>query len=81
MAAIPRSKIFAGRFRWQINAVHYNLERGRNVWRGGSFNNQRRNARSSYGNNNQPDEQNQNLGFRLAGGCGTGLPNGWRFLV
>ena len=23
--------------------------------------------------NNQPDEQNQNLGFRVAGGCGTGL--------
>jgi hypothetical protein len=41
------------------------------VWRGGSFNNNRRNARSSYRNNNQPDEQNQNLGFRVAGGCGT----------
>ena len=43
------------------------------MWRGGSFNNNRRNARSSYRNNNQPDEQNENLGFRLAGGCGTGL--------
>ena len=48
-------------------------ERGHHVWRGGSFNNNRRNARSSYRNNNQPDEQDENLGFRLAGGCGTGL--------
>ena len=50
---------------WSKSSAEY-------VWRGGSFNNNRRNARSSYRNNNQPDEQNQNLGFRLAGGCGTG---------
>ena len=71
--AIPRSKIFLGVSAGRFDAVHYNLERGRNVWPGGSFNNQRRNARSSYRNNNQLDEQNQNLGFRLAGGRGTGL--------
>ena len=53
--------------------LRWKPERGRNVWRGGSFNNNRRNARSSYRNNNHPDEQNQNLGFRVAGGCGTGL--------
>jgi formylglycine-generating enzyme required for sulfatase activity len=53
--------------------VYSNPERGHHVWRGGSFNNNRRNARSSYRNNNQPDEQNQDLGFRLAGGCGTGI--------
>jgi hypothetical protein len=52
--------------------VDWNPERGHHVWRGGCFNNNRRNARSSYRNNNQPDEQNENLGFRLAGGCGTG---------
>ena len=46
---------------------------GHRVWRGGCFDNNRRNARSSCRNNNQPDEQNENLGFRLAGGCGTGL--------
>jgi len=44
-----------------------------NVWRGGSYINNRRNARSSYRNNNQPDEQNQNLGFRVVWGRGTGL--------
>lgn len=48
-------------------------ERGRNVIRGGSFDNNQENARSAYRNNNQADEQNQNLGFRLAGGCGTGF--------
>ena len=53
--------------------VHCRSERGHHVWRGGSFNNNRRNARSSYRNNNQPHEQNQILGFQLAGGCGTGL--------
>ncbi len=38
------------------------------VWRGGSFNYNRRLARASYRNNFQPDGQNQYLGFRLAGG-------------
>ena len=44
---------------------------GTYVWRGGSFNNNRRNARSSFRNYLQPLDQLQNLGFRLAGGCGT----------
>src|ERR1035438_7027218 len=73
----PRGTPLGGIFliesaRWTI-LVYSESERGHNVWRGGSFNNNRRNARSSYRNNNQPDEQNQNLGFRLAGGCGTGV--------
>ena len=41
---------------------------GTYVWRGGSFDNNRRDARSSYRYFGQPDVQNGNLGFRLAGG-------------
>jgi formylglycine-generating enzyme required for sulfatase activity len=33
--------------------------------RGGSWNNNQRNARVSYRNNNQPDNFNNNIGFRL----------------
>ena len=33
--------------------------------RGGSFNNNERNARCAYRNNNQPDNRNNNLGFRV----------------
>lgn len=69
----PRRKFFVGGFARWTNPGILGPERGHHVWRGGSFNNNRRNARSSYRNNNQPDEQNQNLGFRLAGGCGTGV--------
>ena len=58
---------------WEWTSSEWETGSGTYVWRGGSFNNNRRNARSSYRNNNQPDEQNQNLGFRVAGGCGTGL--------
>ncbi|MFN0168391.1 MAG: SUMF1/EgtB/PvdO family nonheme iron enzyme [Bryobacteraceae bacterium] len=73
----PRGQAPSGEFfgwirRW-TTLVYSDAERGHHVWRGGSFNNNRRNARSSYRNNNQPDEQNQNLGFRVAGGCGTGV--------
>jgi hypothetical protein len=36
------------------------------VLRGGSWNNNPRNARAAYRNNNQPDNWNNNNGFRLA---------------
>ena len=36
------------------------------VIRGGSWNNDARNARVSNRNNNDPDNRNNNLGFRLA---------------
>jgi len=38
------------------------------VWevvRGGSWNNHRDNARCAYRNRNQPDNRNDNLGFRV----------------
>ncbi|MBF2052019.1 MAG: SUMF1/EgtB/PvdO family nonheme iron enzyme [Candidatus Sericytochromatia bacterium] len=38
------------------------------VNRGGSWNNNARNARSAYRNNNTPDNRNNNLGFRLVRG-------------
>jgi formylglycine-generating enzyme required for sulfatase activity len=36
------------------------------VLRGGSFNNNAPNVRSAYRNNNQPDNRNNNNGFRVA---------------
>jgi hypothetical protein len=33
--------------------------------RGGCFNNNQRNARCAYRNNNHPDNRNNNLGFRV----------------
>ena len=36
------------------------------VLRGGSWNNNGRNVRSAYRNNNAPDNRNNNNGFRLA---------------
>lgn len=41
---------------------------GAYVWRGGSFSNDRRFARSSYRYGSRPDAQYRFLGFRLAGG-------------
>jgi hypothetical protein len=35
------------------------------VVRGGSFNNNQRNARCAYRNNNNPDNRNDNIGFRV----------------
>jgi formylglycine-generating enzyme required for sulfatase activity len=35
------------------------------VLRGGSFNNNRRNVRCAYRNNNNPDNRNNNIGFRV----------------
>jgi len=34
--------------------------------RGGNWNNNARNCRSAYRNNNTPDNRNNNIGFRLA---------------
>ncbi len=34
--------------------------------RGGSFNNNAHNVRSAYRNNNNPDNRNNNIGFRVA---------------
>jgi hypothetical protein len=39
------------------------------VVRGGSWNNNRNNARCSYRNRNEPDNFNNNIGFRLV--CST----------
>jgi hypothetical protein len=36
------------------------------VVRGGSWNNNGRNCRSAYRNRNEPDDRNNNLGFRLS---------------
>jgi len=41
------------------------------VLRGGSWNNNRNNARCSYRNRNEPDNFNNNIGFRLV--CSTSL--------
>jgi hypothetical protein len=35
------------------------------VLRGGSFNNNQRNARGAYRNHNNPDNRNINIGFRV----------------
>lgn len=48
------------------------------VIRGGSWNSNARNVRSAYRNRNEPDERNDNLGFRLARvqrGCRSALPD------
>jgi hypothetical protein len=38
---------------------------GHRVLRGGSWNNNRNNARSAYRNRNNPDNRNNNVGLRL----------------
>lgn len=42
------------------------MELAGNVLRGGSWNNNRDNARCAYRNDNNPDNDNDNNGFRLA---------------
>ncbi len=37
----------------------------RRVLRGGAFNNNSRNVRCAYRNNNDPDNRNNNIGFRV----------------
>ncbi|MGH7494139.1 MAG: SUMF1/EgtB/PvdO family nonheme iron enzyme [bacterium] len=38
----------------------------RRVLRGGAFNNDNRNVRCAYRNRNNPNNQNRNIGFRVA---------------
>jgi formylglycine-generating enzyme required for sulfatase activity len=38
---------------------------GPDVVRGGSWNNNQRNARCAYRNNNNPNNRNNNIGFRV----------------
>lgn len=48
-------------------------QKGRNrVLRGGSWNNHGRNLRSANRNGNEPDNRNDNIGFRLAGALWAG---------
>ncbi|WP_228055894.1 SUMF1/EgtB/PvdO family nonheme iron enzyme [Lusitaniella coriacea] len=48
----------------RINPLQYRW--GRQAKRGGSWNNNPRNCRSAYRNNNNPDNRNNNIGFRVA---------------
>jgi hypothetical protein len=54
----------------------------RRVVRGGSWNNNDNNARADYRNNRNPNNRNNNIGFRVVGFVhvllvGTGLTNLW----
>jgi hypothetical protein len=49
------------------------LAKDTRVLRGGSFNNNRRNARCAYRNRNNPNNWNNNIGFRV-GVVSTSLP-------
>jgi hypothetical protein len=56
------------------------LERGQakgpRVLRGGSWNNNRNNARCAYRNRNEPDNWNNNIGFRVVAAHGLLSPAG-----
>ncbi|MFN7465477.1 MAG: SUMF1/EgtB/PvdO family nonheme iron enzyme [Pseudanabaena sp.] len=43
--------------------------------RGGSWNNNPRNCRSAYRNNNRPDDRNNNIGFRVVSCVASTLPH------
>jgi len=45
--------------------VGYGAQAGIRVVRGGSFNNNQNNARCAIRNRNNPDNRNNNIGFRL----------------
>ena len=54
------------------------------VVRGGSWNNNGRNCRSAYRNRKEPDNRNNNLGFRLAlaqHAVGMGVDDGVAFRI
>jgi hypothetical protein len=57
------------RNRWHKRGSGIPLVRGRanshRVLRGGAFNNNERNVRCAYRNRNEPDERNNNIGFRV----------------
>jgi len=46
------------------------------VLRGGSWNNNQNNARCAYRNRNNPDNRNNNVGFRVAASHGIPCPAG-----
>ena len=54
-----------GRTRYAVRHGEHQQGRSR-VIRGGSWNNNAKNVRAAYRNDNQPDNRNNNLGFRLA---------------
>jgi hypothetical protein len=43
-----------------------NSDHGKKVLRGGAWNNKARNVRAAYRNANDPDNRNNNIGFRCA---------------
>ena len=49
--------------------------------RGGSWNNNPRNCRSTYRNRNDPHERNDNIGFRVVWSFGPALPETALFLI
>ena len=56
-----------GSFRFSQKCFLWRERQGSNrVNRGGSWNNNARNCRSANRNNNDPDNRNNNLGFRVA---------------
>ena len=63
-AALARSaEVVAGRLEEGDGPIIAGSSR---VWRGGAWNNNATNCRSAYRNHNEPDNRNNNLGFRLA---------------
>jgi len=48
------------------------------VLRGGAFNNEARNARCAYRNHNEPDNRNNNSGFRVVVSTFFDSRNAWR---
>ncbi|MBM4467633.1 MAG: hypothetical protein FJ014_19115 [Chloroflexi bacterium] len=48
-----------------MNGVLWGQAEGDRVLRGGSWNNNQNNARCAYRNRNNPDNSNNNIGFRV----------------
>ncbi|MBN1147365.1 MAG: hypothetical protein JXA78_08915 [Anaerolineales bacterium] len=65
----PVTRLFLGNWRSSIAVVGA----GGNL-RGGGWNNNRRNARCAYRNRNEPDNFNDNLGFRVVSHDPDGRP-------
>jgi hypothetical protein len=61
------NKIYVGILTYRYKMAKGDSQTGDNrVLRGGSWNNNGRNCRSANRNNNEPDNANNNIGFRLA---------------